>query len=198
MQLIPAYFPPIYYIAQLIKQPVTFCVHAHYQKQTYRNRCTIYGANGKLNLSIPIQHLKTGQHQKDREVDILSETNWKKNHWRSLAAAYRSSPFFEFYEDELSAVFFQNESKLYQYNLNLIECIAEWLSVDIEYTLSNAYTPLTHEEEQLIKAKGTPEIKLPSYAQVFDNKYGFITNLSILDLIFHLGPASTSYLEKIG
>lgn len=196
MQLIPAYFPSIHYMAELVKQPVIFCVHAHYQKQTYRNRCAIYGANGKLNLSIPIQHSKTGSHQKDIDVKILTTSDWQKKHWRSIASAYRSSPFFEFYEDELSAVFFQEEKKLYQFNLNLIECIAQWLSIDLDYDLSNAYIPLTQHEEQLIKAKGGPEINFSSYTQVFGDKYGFIGNLSILDLIFNLGPSSRTYLEQ--
>ena len=84
MQLIPVYFPSIDYVAQLIKQPVTFTLEAHYQKQTFRNRCSIYGANGKLNLSIPIQHTKSSGHQKDQEVKIKWNEKWQQNHWRSL------------------------------------------------------------------------------------------------------------------
>lgn len=197
MQFVPAYFPSIDYFAQLVNHSVTFCIHSHYQKQTYRNRCSIYGANGKLNLCIPIKHSKSGNHQQDIDVQIHYENDWQKNHWRSIESAYRSSPFFEFYEDELSAVFFQTEEKLVQYNLNLIQCISDWLSTEIQYTLSKSYIPLTKKEEELIKAKGIRENKHPSYTQVFHNKHGFINNLSILDLVFNLGPSSKTYLEQI-
>ena len=102
MQFVPAYFPSIQYVKALLKaKDATFTLESNYQKQTYRNRCSIYGANGKLNLTIPIQHTKRDGRQKDKVVKIMWEENWQKLHWRSLSSAYRSSPFFEFYEDEL-------------------------------------------------------------------------------------------------
>ena len=111
MQFIPAYFPSIQYIRALIKaKEATFTLESNYQKQTYRNRCSIYGANGKLNLIIPIQHTKRDGHQKDKAVKIMWEENWQKLHWRSLSSAYRSSPFFEFYEDDLKEIFFKQPS----------------------------------------------------------------------------------------
>ena len=111
MQFVPAYFPSIQYVKALIKaKEVTFTLESNYQKQTYRNRCSIYGANGKLNLTIPIQHTKRDGHQKDKAVKIMWEENWQKLHWRSLSSAYRSSPFFEFYEDELKEVFFKQKT----------------------------------------------------------------------------------------
>ncbi|MGB2245744.1 MAG: WbqC family protein [Flavobacteriaceae bacterium] len=199
MQLIPVYFPSIDYVAQLIKQPVTFTLEAHYQKQTFRNRCSIYGANGRLNLSIPIQHTKSSGHQKDQEVKIKWNEKWQQNHWRSLESAYRSSPFFEFYEDELKTVFFQKKERLMEYNLTLMNCLFEWLDIEMPQDFAKAYRPFTYDELRLINAKeNTTKLQHPSYSQVFDMKHGFIDNLSVLDLLFNLGPESKSYIESIG
>ena len=171
-------------------------LHCHYQKQTYRNRCTIYGANGRLNLTIPIQHTKAKQHQKDGEVKIMWEQDWQKQHWKSLESAYRSSPFFEFYEDELQEVFFQRPKSLMKYNLNLLQCLMEWLGLDIDLEFADEYKPFNEEENQLIQAKKETVVALPPYTQVFENKHGFLSNLSVLDLIFNHGPESSIYLEK--
>ena len=197
MHFIPAYFPSITYVAKLLQQPPTFCLYSHYQKQTYRNRCSIYGANGKLNLSIPIEHQKLGVHQSDIDVRIKVQENWKINHWRSLEAAYRSSPFFEFYEDELKEVFFSETDKLMDFNLTLMKVIFEWLSIEENHTFSEKYIPLNDEEEQLIVAKKNKPATLPAYTQVFESKHGFIPDLSVLDLIFNLGPEGRSYLEEL-
>ena len=171
-------------------------LHCHYQKQTYRNRCTIYGANGRLNLTIPIQHTKAKQHQKDGVVKIMWEQDWQKQHWKSLESAYRSSPFFEFYEDELQEVFFQRPNGLMEYNLNLLQCLMEWLALDIDLKFADEYKPFNEEENQLIQAKKKRVVALPPYTQVFENKHGFLSNLSVLDLIFNPGPESSIYLEK--
>ena len=102
-------------------------LHCHYQKQTYRNRCTIYGANGRLNLTIPIQHTKAKQRKRRRGEN--HGTRLAKTTLEVLESAYRSSPFFEFYEDELQEVFFQRPKSLMKYNLNLLQCLMEWLAL---------------------------------------------------------------------
>ena len=197
MQFIPAYFPSVKYMQALMQaNAVEMNLHCHYQKQTYRNRCTIYGANGRLNLTIPIQHTKAKQHQKDGEVKIMWEQDWQKQHWKSLESAYRSSPFFEFYEDELQEVFFQRPKGLMEYNLNLLQCLMEWLALDIDLKFADEYKPFNEEENQLIQAKKETLVALPPYTQVFENKHGFLSNLSVLDLIFNHGPESSIYLEK--
>ena len=171
-------------------------LHCHYQKQTYRNRCTIYGANGRLNLTIPIQHTKAKQHQKDGEVKIMWEQDWQIQHWKSLESAYRSSPFFEFYEDELQEVFFQRPKSLMEYNLSLMHCLMDWLALDIELKFASAYKAFDEEENHLILAKKEVPVIMPPYTQVFENKHGFLSNLSVIDLIFNHGPESSIYLEK--
>ena len=193
MLFIPAYFPPIGYIARLMDSDVVFAVGGNYQKQTYRNRCTIYGANGKLNLTVPIAH--DGE-RKDLKIKVSKSIDWKDQHWKSFSAAYRSSPFFEFYEDELKDCFFQEEEHLIHFNIQLIELIMQWLEFPFQYRLQKEYKPLTPEESSFINAKLKPEVASPQYNQVFETKYGFLPHLSVLDLIFNLGPESREYFRQ--
>ena len=198
MQFVPAYFPSIQYVKALIKaKEVTFTLESNYQKQTYRNRCSIYGANGKLNLTIPIQHTKRDGHQKDKAVKIMWEENWQKLHWRSLSSAYRSSPFFEFYEDDLKEVFFKQPEKLMDFNIDLLSCIFSLIETDLSFSFKEDFSPLSPLEESLINAKKESTISYPVYQQVFATKHGFIPHLSILDLLFNLGPQSLDYLERL-
>lgn len=198
VQFIPAYFPSIKYMQALLQASIIeINLHAHYQKQTYRNRCQIYGANGTLNLTVPICHAKTKEHQKDKEVKIMWEQDWQKQHWKSLESAYRSSPYFEFYEDDLKNVFFQQPTYLMDYNTSLLDCLLEWLCLEIDTVLLDKYKEFSKDELLLIQAKKAPLVELPPYTQVFENKHGFIGNLSVLDLIFNLGPESNTYLENL-
>ena len=198
MQFVPAYFPSIQYVKALIKaKETTFTLESNYQKQTYRNRCSIYGANGKLNLTIPIQHTKRDGHQKDSSVKIMWEENWQILHWKSLTSAYRSSPFFEFYEDELKEVFFKQPEKLMDFNIGLLKCILSFLEIDFSFSFEEDYSSLSSLEESLINAKKEATINYPIYQQVFANKHGFIPHLSIVDLLFNLGPQSIDYLERL-
>ena len=133
------------------------------------------------------------QHQIDGEVKIMWEQDWQKQHWKSLESAYRSSPFFEFYEDELREVFFQRPEYLMEFNMSLIHCLMEWLTL-INLNLAKEYKAFDERELLLIQAKNeTFEAAL--HSQVFENKHGFLSNLSTLDLIFNHGPQSIIYLE---
>ena len=125
----PAYLPNIHYMAWMVSQTqVAFVTHNIYQKQTYRNRTEIYGANGKLKLTIPIVHAKNQGRQIDENVAIHYENGWQKDHWKSLEAAYRSSPFFEYYEDDFYPYYHQNFEKLMDFNIVLIEKILSLLT----------------------------------------------------------------------
>ena len=197
MQFIPAYFPSIEYVSAVIKaQDREFTLNCNYQKQTFRNRCSIYGANGKLNLVIPVQHNKSTTHQKDHQVKIMWQENWQKLHWKSLESAYRSSPFFEFYEDELKDSFFKQPEKLSDYTIHLLQTVFSLLDIEPCFNFKENYTPLSPLEERLINAKIPPIDNFPIYHQVFDSKHGFISNLSILDLLFNEGPQSIYYLAE--
>ena len=190
----PAYLPSIRYMAWMAAQnEVAFVKTNNYQKQTYRNRTEIYGPNGKLKLTIPILHKKNQKHQLDSEVEIFQESSWQKNHWKSLESSYRSSPFFEFYEDDLYPFFHQRQRRLMDLNISLIKKV--FSLIDIEIVIKN--TKEIYEFRELLDAKKNSVYKTPIYNQVFNSKHGYINNLSILDLIFNLGPDSNFYLKKI-
>mgnify|MGYP001313271158 CR=1 FL=1 len=117
----PAYLPSIKYIKWVINQKkLYFITNGNYQKQTFRNRAEIYGPNGKLKLTIPIVHNKTQKYQLDSEVEIHGNSSWQKDHWKSLLSSYSSSPFFEFYGDDLYPFFHKRQEKLMVFNIALI------------------------------------------------------------------------------
>ncbi|MGA0373143.1 MAG: WbqC family protein [Flavobacteriaceae bacterium] len=191
----PAYLPNIYYMAWMVSQKKVFLITDNpYQKQTFRNRTEIYGANGKLKLTIPIIHTKTQRRQLDNSVAIQYDNSWQKDHWKSLEAAYRSSPFFEFYEDEFYPFYHQKFEKLMDFNINLIKKI---LSILGAFVSLHKNEKTINEFTDLIIAKHNFKRENPHYQQVFQYKHGFINNLSVLDLLFNLGPQSLEYLEQV-
>ena len=191
----PAYLPSVNYMAWIVAQKkIGFIISNHFQKQTFRNRTSIYGPNGKLNLTIPIVHRKDLDHQLDKNVLIHQETSWQKNHWRSLEASYRSSPFFEFYELNLYPFFHTRQENLMELNIQLILEILSLLEVDSDI---NKDDEISIEFRALILAKEKTNKSNPIYSQVFANKHGYLDNLSILDLLFNLGPESVDYLMKL-
>ena len=191
----PAYLPNIYYMGWVVSQrQVAFVTDNPYQKQTYRNRTEIYGANGKLKLTIPIVHTKKQSRQADKAVAISYDNSWQKDHWKSLEAAYRSSPFFEFYEDDFQPFYDGNFEKLMDLNIELIKKILLLLDSDI---ILLPEEKANKEFSDLIIAKKKNTIEIPQYHQVFQSKHGFINNLSVLDLLFNLGPHSLEYLLKL-
>ena len=185
-----------YYSLLKNSKVVFFDLHGHYLKQNFRNRTEIYGANGKLNLIIPVEKHKN--HTALQDIKISYDHFWQKQHWRSIVSAYRSSPYFEFYEDELEAIFMKKHTHLVEFNLSLQNKIMEYLSISPSITFSEQH----HKEiEGFTNYRGyfTPkqkslEIPKEPYNQVFEDKYGFIPNLFILDLLFNEGPNSQSFL----
>lgn len=196
---IPAYFPSIAYMANLRKADrVAFYTGGNYQKQTYRNRCEIHGANGVLKLSIPILHQKKGYKQKDWEVQVFQENRWKKEHWKSLEAAYRSSPYFEFYEDDFAPFYQKDIPALMTFNLAILQKIFEVLEWEWKVEVLEELPSEPVATEKLLNAKNGVDPKyFPHYHQVFETKNGFIPNLSTIDLLFNLGPEASTYLEKL-
>jgi hypothetical protein len=200
MKLIhPAYFPNILTFSYIMHHPTCWEVHDNYQKQTFRNRTYISNDRGKHILSIPIIHAnRANGRQKYKDVLIDNSYPWQRQHWRTLETAYRASPFFEFYEDEIKALYNQPYEKLLDYNLKTIETIFECLQLEMptEKTLGYETTPEGKEDFRfLISAKLTPQLNIEPYIQVFVDRHGFTPNLSILDLLFNLGPNSIEYLK---
>ena len=199
--LCPAYFAPIaHWVPLAHSTPIVWEIQDHYQKQTYRNRAYIAAANGKLMLNIPVKHTQKGTHQKYQEVRIENDFPWQQQHWKSLESAYRSSPFFEFYEDDLNVLYTTPALTLLDFNMRCIRWVCESLQLNApEFTTTNYHKTLPSEHtdgRDWIHAKGNQPIGLDPYIQVFSEKNGFLANLSILDLIFNEGPNAVSYLKK--
>lgn len=180
------------------KESVILDIHEHFIKQSYRNRMEIHGANGKLSLIIPLKKRKERTPMKD--VLIEYKQDWQKLHWKSLESAYRSSPYFEFYEHQLKHFYDKTYQPKYliDFNLNFLKSINEMLGVSFSIKKSKEY----NEVEGLDFRKMIhPKIEFihgeeKKYDQVFDLKNGFISNLSVLDLIFNEGPNSLNLLHQ--
>ena len=199
----PVYFPPVYQYAQMLSEKkVLFEVQDYYQKQTYRNRMYIHSANGKQMLSVQVKHTHSDGKQLYKDVLVSNDFDWQKMHWRSLETAYRTSPYFEFYEDDLYPLFHQKEKYLIDLNIKSIEKISEMLDVDFQYDKTNEFKseyPDMQDFRTLVNAKKSnlsPEI-FPKYTQMFDVRNGFLPNLSVLDLLFMEGPNAVTYLENL-
>ncbi|WP_010231258.1 WbqC family protein [Gillisia marina] len=194
------YFGPISQFKELVNtSKVWIEKEDNFQKQTYRNRMYIYGANGKLSLNIPIKHLPKTEvkvHQKYSEVKIDNEDRWQSVHWKSLKTAYQTSPFFEFYEDELAPLFSKEYVRLYEFNQDCFKTILECLQLDLEFEYTSEYNK---EPENLVDlrslANAKSSVAIPEYMQVFQEKHGFLSNLCILDLLFNEGPNAVEYLR---
>jgi hypothetical protein len=195
----PNYFPNIHQFTQIIKaNNIFFEVSDNYQKQTFRNRTYIYGANGKLGLFVPVIHSHK-QRELFKDVKISYESNWMDLHLKSLQSAYRSSPYFEYFEDEFIKLYSEKEKFLADFNIKCIKLISNLLDLDLEYKISGEYVEKTNDIidlRDLSNARKEKKIDTPKYIQVFESKHGYINNLSILDLIFSEGPNSVSLITN--
>ncbi len=194
----PTYFSPIYQFQKLVNaDKVVFEVQDNFQKQTYRTRFKIYTPNGIQTLHIPIKH-KKGVRQKTRDVEIEYSFRWQRKHFKSLQNSYRSSPYFEFYEDDIAPLYEKKHKYLLDFLLLTQELSFEMLQIDIPYSKTIAYEPSYPSEldfRYFDNAKIKKEFKVKKYTQVFEQKHGFIPNLSILDLLFNEGPNAISILS---
>lgn len=189
-----SYMAPIEYYAYLCQYNCQIEVHEHFIKQSIRNRATIYGSNGALNLTVP-KVRKSSSKTSLKDLKISHEFNWAKEHWQSLMSAYRSSPFFEYFEEDFFSFYQKKFNFLFDLNveLHLLICSKIGISQDLNFTTTyNSSTDCID-----LRNYNFNKEELPRYIQVFENKYGFLPNLSILDLLFNEGKNAKTYLEKI-
>ena len=195
----PNYFPNIHQFTQIIKaNNILFEVSDNYQKQTFRNRTYIYGANGKLGLFIPVIHTHN-QRELFKDVKISYESNWMDLHLKSLQSAYRSSPYFEYFEDDFIKLYSEKEKFLVDFNIKCIKLISNLLDLDLDLKISNEYVEKTNDIidlRDLSNARKEKKIETPKYIQVFESKHGYLNNLSILDLIFSEGTNSVLLMNN--
>ncbi|POS01407.1 WbqC family protein [Flavobacterium croceum] len=196
--LYPSYFPSIsHFIAIAKSNLVTFEIEDNFQKQTNRNRMYIYSPNGIQLLNIPVKHSKEA-HQKTKDVRIETAFNWQKQHFKSLEAAYRTSPFFEYFEDEFYPIFEKKHEFLLDLNYKTMEIASKCLQLDFDYNETEEYfteVPNKIDYRNLVNGKKDYTVITP-YKQVFDDKHGFLNNLSILDLLCNEGRYALEYLKN--
>ena len=197
-----AYLAPIQYYSKLCRSKVAYIeAYDNYTKQTYRNRCMIADANGPLALTIPTEKTAEGKCLM-RDIRISDHGNWRHQHWNALEAAYRHTPFFQYYEDDFRPFFEKKIGFLYDFNMQLTELVCELIGLDVALRPTDEYQKAPNGVEDF-RSLITPKISYKedktfcpaTYYQVFKEKHGFIPNLSIADLLFNMGPESILVLN---
>jgi len=199
------YLGPIQYYSKLISsEKIIIEKFEHYPKQTYRNRCLIFGANGPQTLTVPVTK---GDQLKifTKDIQIDYSLNWPKIHLKAIEAAYRCAPFYLYYIDDLIPFYKHQYTFLYDFNLELMRTLCQMLEIAPEIKETEQYIKndpfdcddfrdCIHPKQRMMK----PDLKFapPVYRQVFEPKLGFIPNLSIIDLIFNTGPDALRLLIK--
>ena len=187
----------VYYSLIANSNKIILDVYENFNKQSYRNRCVIASPNGPLKLIIPIVRSSKNI---VKDVKIDNTQNWKKIHWKSLESSYRSSPYFEFYEDEFYTIYFKNKNDfLFDFNNKINLAILKCLGIETEIIISSSYVEKDLEIEDFrnilpSKSKDLEKFKEIKYNQVFQEKQSFLPNLSILDLLFNEGPLAKQFL----
>ena len=170
----------------------------NFKKQSYRNRCVISGPNGPLKLIIPIIRISKNI---VKDVKIDNHQNWRKIHWKSLESSYRSSPYFEFYEDEFKPIYLERKKKyLLDFNQQINFVLLRCLNMDTEILFSDSYIEKgvkINDFRNIIHPSSKPKgrVKKMKYSQVFQESQDFIYNLSVFDLLFNQGPLAKQLLE---
>lgn len=194
---IPTYFSPISQYSEIIKaDEIVFEMEDNFQKQSYRNRCYIYNSNGKQLLSIPVKHINKEGRKKTKDTLVENDFPWQDHHFKSLKSAYRTSPFFDFLEDDIAPIFHKKYKYLQDVNIDTFLFVKDTLQLDQTFKKTNSYQTesVTRDFRVLADRKHQPKKTIEPYIQMFDDKHGFLPNLSILDLIFMEGPNTISYL----
>lgn len=188
-----AYLPPISWFAPLAKsEPICIEQWENFHKQTIRNRCTIDSPNGPLNLTIPVDKGNFGPGGKClmKDVRISYHLDWQHQHWNALETSYFNSPFFEYLQDDFRPFYEKKWEFLMDFNEALINKCCELIDIEPNISRTKEFVGV----EELITDNSQPT----TYYQVFAQKHGFIQNLSIIDLIFNLGPECILYITKLG
>ncbi|PSL32138.1 WbqC family protein [Chitinophaga ginsengisoli] len=196
------YFPNISFYKTLINHDILLIErYEHYQKVSFRNRCYIAGPNGSILLSVP---LARGKNQRTvmKDVRISNDEKWQALHWKTLVSAYRRSPWFEYYEDELGRLFTREVTYLLDWNLMCLEWANKIIGITTPVIFTDEYHKIYEAGKDITDARDTMQ---PSpkevdedtvrYTQVFQERTGFLPDMSILDLIFCEGKRSIELLR---
>jgi hypothetical protein len=192
------YLPPVEYFVQVNKHKANILIEReeHLIKQTYRNRAHIYSPDGMLALTVPV--IKGSKaHTKIKEVKISYDFKWQRLHWMSLQNCYRRSAYFEFYEDDFARFYNSRFEYLFDYNDEMLRLIVKMLKLKTDYQFTDEYMesyPCMADFRLSINPKRNTFENQKPYFQLFEERQGFLKNLSIVDLLFNHGPQAISYL----
>ena len=194
-----AYFPSISYMARFLAEDEPLIeVFETYHKQTYRNRCRVMTANGVENLSVPVVKVN-GNHTMTKDIVISTVEPWQHIHSRCLESAYKAAPYFDHYYDYLRPVFQEHFELLIDLNDAALQAVMRMLKVkkDILHTTDYVREAENDLREAFSPKKAIKNNSFPEYYQVFSTKFPFTPDLSVLDLIFNVGPEAATYLKQI-
>jgi len=192
------YLPPVEYFTEMTIYNPDFIIdkHEHFPKQTYRNRANIYSPDGILTLVVPV--VKGSKvHTPIKDVKISYDFRWQRLHWMSLQGCYRRSAYFEYYEDELAIFYEMKEQFLFDYNERLLHLLLKLLKIKASLKFTSAYEEAylnLKDFRRSFSSKKQSEYPQKPYYQLFEDRHGFIKNLSIVDLLFNQGPQAVNYL----
>lgn len=216
--LTTAYFPPIEYLAAIANEcrfnpgmtevePAVVYIEAceHYVKQSWRNRCRFYAADGAQTLNFPVRHEDFGKPISQMRIDW--KTDWLTRHERAIISAYRTSPYFEYYQDELFAILDSRPELMLDFNTQILKFFLRKTGIPTDIRFTSEWEAVTIEGHKVTDLREAIHPKRPNsilkdlglerpYWQVFSPKYGFIPGLSIMDLLFNEGPDSICYLKN--
>ena len=204
--LVTSYWPNLHYFFYVLNASIINIEQFdNYSKQSYRNRTQILSANGILNLSIPIK--KNKSEKVVNAIEISYKEDWQKNHWRAITSAYKNSPYFDFFEEDLKVFYSNKYNLLIDYNIDQLKFIIKVLKQKKNIQLTKQYESnpesvidlrtIIHPKQSYLSDKLVANKLDQSYYQTFENKISFTPNLSILDLLFNKGLQTIDYLKSI-
>jgi len=206
-----AYLPSVYYMACLSHyDSIAIEVKETFPKQTYRNRAIIATGNGLQVLTVPVVR-PNGNHTHTDEMGISYQEPWHIRHWRAIVSAYSAAPYFLYYRDGLEKILMQPHQHLVELNDALLQYLLKKLKVNCSITYTEDYLPVASTAPSewgtdspnpdfrttLCAKHAQAPFGLTPYSQVFDTRFGFQPNLTVLDLLFNMGPESKAYLQKV-
>ncbi|MEB0261405.1 MULTISPECIES: WbqC family protein [unclassified Mucilaginibacter] len=192
------YLPPVDYFTNLVAftPDVVFEREEHFPKQTYRNRANIYSPDGRQVLTVPV--IKGSKnHTVTKDVKISYDFRWQRAHWMGLQTCYRNSAYFEYYEDDFAPFYEKQTAFLLDYNTELMALLLRLLKIKMDIQVTDTYEttyPNLTDLRTILNGKNADHTQQKPYFQVFEERRGFLQNLSIVDLLFNQGPQALNYL----